>query len=153
MKYLVDEITQTRSYANFSLFGLYSGGVFPTKSAVLILSIFRKGPPCYFFYSKCRNNTCGIIPRFPIFIYTMYVIKTYRKWSAQIGFGTILQQFLVNFLQTTLISFTKLMFWWTFWGAKCVLILIGSKTMWQKTFFCFFVFFNFVRKKMKICDS
>ena len=74
-------------------------------------------------------------------------IKTYRKWSAQIGFCTILQHFLVIFWQTTLVSFTKLRFLWTFWGAKRVLILIGSKLQDKTKSFFVSVFFNFVRKK------
>ena len=76
-------------------------------------------------------------------------IKTYRKWSAQIGFCTILQHFLVIFWQTTLVSFTKLRFLWTFWGAKRVLILIGSKLQDKTKLFFVSVFFNFVRKKKR----
>ena len=77
-------------------------------------------------------------------------IKTYRKWSAQICFCTILQHFLVIFWQTTLVSFTKLRFLWTFWGAKHVLILIGTKLQYKTKLFFVSVFFNFVRKKRKI---
>ena len=76
-----------------------------------------------------------------------FELKTYRKWSAQIGFCTILQHFLVIFWQTTLVSFTKLRFLWTFWGAKRVLILIGSKLQDKTKLFFVSVFFNFVRKK------
>ena len=100
----------------------------------------------------CKSHCCS----FKISLWVMksqsrfrhyFYIKTYRKWSAQIGFCTILQHFLVIFWQTTLVSFTKLRFLWTFWGAKRVLILIGSKLQDKTKLFFVSVFFNFVRKK------
>ena len=80
-------------------------------------------------------------------------LKTYRKWSAQIGFCTILQHFLVIFWQTTLISFSKLSFFLNILRAKRVLILIGWELQDKKKLFFVSVYFNFVRKKMKFFES
>ena len=47
------------------------------------------------------------------------------------SFPTTLRQFLVIFSTTTLISFTKMRFWRSFWGAEQVWTSIGSKVMTQ----------------------
>ena len=81
---------------------------------------------------------------------TFTYIKTYRKWSAQIGFCTILQHFLVIFWQTTLISFSKLSFFLNILRAKRVLILIGWELQdKKKTIFCVCLF-QFCKKENEI---
>ena len=101
---------------------------------------------CCYSWVSVRRDAVLCTGKASLYIDVCYV-KTYRKWSAQIGFCTILQHFLVIFWQTTLVSFTKLRFLWTFWGAKRVLILIGSKLQDKTKLFFVSVFFNFVRKK------
>ena len=49
--------------------------------------------------------------------------------------SAVFQLFLTNFLATTLISFTKLKFRQSFWGALCKYILIESKAISKKHFF------------------
>ena len=60
----------------------------------------------------------------------------------------ILRPFLVIFLPTAFISFTKLMCWGSFWGAKCV------KSYKTKHKFSCFQFFSILDEKLlKIYDS
>ena len=66
-----------------------------------------------------------------------------RKWQRHEM--AILQVFPVIFLPTTL-AFTKLRFWKSFWRAKHVTILIGSKAIQKTQFVSLPSVFNFVRK-------
>ena len=59
----------------------------------------------------------------------------------------IFQPCLAIFPPTTLMTFTKLRFWWTIWSAKGVQNLIESKATTQKTTFFCFHFFQFWKKK------
>ena len=59
----------------------------------------------------------------------------------------VLGVFLVIFLPTTLIAFTKLSFWRSFWWAKPIEILIGSNTTTWITIFVISFYFQFCKKK------
>ena len=59
----------------------------------------------------------------------------------------VLVVFLVIFLPTTLIAFTKLSFWRSFWWAKPIEILIGSNTTTWITIFVISFYFQFCKKK------
>ena len=63
----------------------------------------------------------------------------------------VLQLLQAKFPPSTWISFTKLNFRWSFWGAEWVCILIGSKVMTQNANFSIFVVVRFCKTKKFVC--
>ena len=83
----------------------------------------------------------GLIPYF-----NFYVTSDARYFIVDLVMG-ILRLFLVIFLPTTLLYFTKLRFRWSFWGAQHVKILIGSKAMAKNKNVLISVFLPFFKTK------
>ena len=82
----------------------------------------------------------------PLSVSNVWCTLFHSRSSSYEHFTTIM----VIFSSTTLIYFTKLRFWPSFWGAQHVKILIGSKVMieYKKFHFCFFT--NLQNKNLKI---
>jgi hypothetical protein len=78
-------------------------------------------------------------------------LKNFTNWWFP-KFETDKWPFSDIFLPTTMLSFTKLKFRRSYWGAEQVYILIGSKVIYDKKHKYFpFVFFQFCKKKLVVC--
>jgi hypothetical protein len=87
-------------------------------------------------------------PFFTVVYIVEWLVNSVSKRKWQRYEMAILQVFPAIFSPTTLIAFTKLRFWRSFWRAQHVKILIGSKAMTQITIFVLSFYFQFCKKKI-----
>ena len=82
----------------------------------------------------------------------LILLKTDRKWNRQCQELAILLPFLAIFLPTTVIAFTKLRFWRSFWNAQLKKNVLDEKLWYKTQFLIALSFLQFCKKELEIYD-